>query len=79
VFVSKVVGVTKRGPFFLEDPAASATYFDIEDRHYEMFVAFNKLLEKHCERNKCHSALPQAIVIFCNLFLSRTGRLTCEL
>jgi hypothetical protein len=56
------------GALFLEDAVVSATYFDLEEHHYEMFVVFNKMLEKHCERNKCRTVLPQGIMTFCNLF-----------
>jgi hypothetical protein len=52
----------------LEDTVASAAYFDLEEHHYEMFGVFNKMLEKHSERNKCQTALPQDIMIFFNLF-----------
>jgi hypothetical protein len=63
----------------LEDPVASATYFNLEEHHYGMFGVFNKMLEKHCELNKCRTALPQGILIFCNLFKQRAAMPTCQL
>ena len=67
-FLSKVAGVTNRGTFFFGRPCCSATYFDVEEHHCGMFGVFNKMLEKHCERNKCRAAHPRVIMIFCNLF-----------
>jgi hypothetical protein len=69
----------KSGHFLLEDPVASATYFDLEEHHYEMSGVLNKMLEKHCEQNKCRTELPQGSTIFRSLFKQRVAMLTCEL
>ena len=59
---------TNRGTLFLEHPAASATYFDLEYHHYEMLV-------KHCERIKCITVLLLGVLILYNLFKERACRL----